>query len=61
MVADVAVIPLEATLLIAGIVTAPDTERSSSAGAAQAAGPETEVHVTDVAVAAVLSQRTIST
>jgi len=35
--------------------------RSSRAGSDQGAGPETEEHVTEVAVAAVLSHRSIST
>jgi hypothetical protein len=61
IVADVAVTPLDVTLPITGIDTAPDTERSSSAGAAQGADPETEEQVTDMAVAAVLSHSAIST
>jgi hypothetical protein len=61
MVADVAVIALEVTPLITGTDPPVLTVRSSSAGAAQAEGPETDEHVTEVAVVAVLSHRSIST
>ena len=60
MVAEVAVTLLEVTALIPGGETAA-AERSSSAGAAQGAGLETEVQATEVAVAAVLSHKAIST
>jgi hypothetical protein len=61
MVADVAVTPLAVTALITGFATAPLTERSSSAEAAQGADPETAVQVTEDAVAAELSHKAIST
>jgi hypothetical protein len=61
IVVEVAVIPLELTALMAGTAATPPTERSSSAGIAQAAEPDTEEHVTEVAVVAVLSHKSIST
>jgi hypothetical protein len=61
IVAEVAVMPLELTALMVGIDAAPPVERSSRAGAAQAAEPDTEEHETEVAVAAVLSHRSNST
>jgi hypothetical protein len=61
IVAEVVVTPLDMTALITGIVTAALPGRSSRAGAAQGAELETDEQVTDPAVAAVLSHRTIST
>jgi hypothetical protein len=62
IVAEVAVMPLEVTPLITGRTAPPVlTERSSSAGIAQEDELETEEQVTEVAVIAVLSHRSIST
>jgi hypothetical protein len=61
IVADVEVMPLEVIALMAGTAATPPTERSSSAGIAQAAEPDSEEHVTEVAVVAVLSHKSIST
>jgi FlaG/FlaF family flagellin (archaellin) len=66
MVADVAVTPVEATVLMVGIVVgfekvAPAfTVRSSSAEAAQCADDEAEVQLTEDGVAAVLSHNSVS-
>jgi hypothetical protein len=61
MVADVAVMPLDVTALIAGTGAAPAfTVRNSSADAAQGADDETEVQVTEDGVAAVVSHNAVS-
>jgi hypothetical protein len=60
--ADVAVILPDATALMTGIVGGPAlTVRNSSAGAAHGTDPDTDVQLTPVAVAAVLSHKAIST